>query len=283
MKKLSILLFAAVAALTLSACTGNEAEVQGYYVSVDINPSIEFVVDGEDNVESYIFLNEDAAILCSDLDFIGMNIDDAVELFVQTATEAGYIDPEGEENAVLITVLGEDGDEENLDRVRSRIHERLNRHFARRFINAVVLSEDFTQEDLLLQADELGVSAGKLKLALAAQLSDDTLVLEELLEMPVKDILAIVREIHGEELQEFKDGKMEQFRERKQERIDQYKERVDNYINEHPELTDEEIEELIQNAREQFRHETRNRWQERKEEWQNKRDQEECEEDCTEV
>ncbi len=282
MKKLSLLLFVAVAALTLSACTGNETEVQGYYVSVDINPSIEFIVDSEDIVESFIFLNEDAAILCVDLDFVGMNIDDAVELFVQTATEAGYIDPEGDDNAVLITVLGEDGEEENLDKVRNRIHERLNRHFARKFINATVLSEDFTQEDLVLQAEELGVSPGKLKLALAAQAGDEALVLTELLEMPVKDILSIVRELHKDEFLDYKENQMEQLRERKQERINQFKGRLDEYISNHPDLTDEEIDEFVEQARNRFHNETRNRWEERKEEWNNHRDQEECEVDCTE-
>lgn len=284
MKKLSILLFAFVAAITLSACT-DTAEVEGYYVAVDINPSIEFIVDGDDIVESFIFLNEDAAILCADLDFTGMNIDDAIELFVQTATEAGYIDPEGEDNAVLITVLGEDGEEARMEQIRERIRERLNRHFARRFINALVLTEDFTQEDLLAQAEELGVTAGKLKLALAAQLSDETLVLEELLELPVRDILAIVREHHQEDFEAFRAEHMEEFRARKEARLEEYQERLQNYIENHPELSEEEIEEIIQQARRRFHNETRQHWEQRQEEWRQNQEENdpECTEECNEV
>lgn len=283
MKKLGILLFAVVAGFTLAACS-NSAEVEGYYVAVDINPSIEFVVDGDDIVESFIFLNEDAAVLCADLDFVGMNIDDAIELFVQTATEAGYIDPEGEDNAVLVTVLGEDGEEPRMEVIRERIRERLNRHFARRFINALVLTEDFSQEDLVLQAEELGVTPGKLKLALAAQLTDEALVLEELLEMPVRDILSIVKEGHQEEFEAFRQEHMEEFRERKQARLDEFQGRLNEYIENHPELTEEEIEELIQQARQRFHEETRQHWEERRENWRDRRDnQEPCTGECNEV
>jgi hypothetical protein len=267
LKKLGILVFSLVAALTLAACTESANEVQGYYVAVDINPSIEFVVDEDDVVESFIFLNEDAEILCVDLDFTGMNIDDAIELFVQTATEAGYIDPEGEDNAVLITVLGEDGQEEQCATIRERIRNSLNKHFAKNYINAVVLTEDFTQEDLVAQAEVLGVTPGKLKLALAAQIGDETLVLEELLEMPVKDILALVREYHQDEFLEYKEQRMEQLREQKQARIQEHKEEFQNYVNQHPELTEDQIEALAEYARQQYRTETRQNWQERVEEW----------------
>lgn len=282
MKKMSILLFALVAAITLSAC-GETAEVEGYYVAVDINPSIEFVVDSNDVVESFIFLNEDAAILCSDLDFVGMNIDDAIELFVQTATEAGYIDPEGDDNAVLITVLGEDGEEPRLEQIRDRIRDRLNRHFARQFINALVLTEEFTQEDLLLQAEELGVTAGKLKLALAAVVSDETLVLEELLELPVKDILAIVKENHQEDFEAFRETQMTQYQERKQERLDQFQNRLQNYIENHPDLTEEQIDQIVQQARRRFHQETREQWEQRRENWREHQENQECTEECNEV
>ena len=284
-KKISYLVLGLVAVLGLAACSDLNANVNGYYVAVDINPSIEFVVDEDDNVESFIFLNEDAEILCADLDFTGMNIDDAVELFVQTATEAGYIDPEGEENAVLITVIGEEGDEEAITGIRERIRERLIKHFGKQFINATVLTEEFTQEDLLAQAEALGVTPGKLKLALAAQLGDDTLVLEELLELPVKDILALVREFHGEAWQEFKTDKMDEYKEKKEALMTQHRERLENYIAEHPELTEEEIQAIYERAQSKLQETQRNRWQERVDRWNQNREERqnnnECTEECT--
>jgi hypothetical protein len=267
LKKVLSLVLGVAVVLGLAACTDLSTEVSGYYVSVDINPSIEFTVDEDGNVDSFIFLNEDAAILCSDLDFTGMYIDDAVELFVQTATDAGYVDPDGEENAVLITVLGEENDEPQLEQIRERIRERVVRQFARNYINGVVLTEEFTQEDLVAEAEELGVSAGKLKLAYAAMAADETLVLEDLLDMPVKDILAMVKELHEEEWTEFKATQMEQLQQQLQARLDANQARLEEYIANHPELSEEEIDAIVEEAKEQFKSETMEQWQNRVERW----------------
>lgn len=275
-KKLGSILLAIMVLVGLAACTDTGTEVSGYYVSVDINPSIEFVVNDEDIVESYLFLNEDAAVLCVDLDFVGMNIDDAVELFVETATAAGYVDPDGEDNAVLITVITDDDEDENEEvrnRICDRIRKRLNTHFAKNFINAIVLTEDFTQEDLLAEADELGVSAGKLKLAYAALITDETLVKEELLELPVKDILAIVREAHGEAFGEYKEAQWTRLREMKQEKIEEHREAVQAHIAANPQMTDEEVEAYLEQYKKEVKEETQAKWQERLEQWNQAREQ----------
>ena len=275
-KKLGILVLGIMVLVGLAACTDMGTEVSGYYVSVDINPSIEFVVNDEDIVESYLFLNEDAAVLCADLDFVGMNVDDAVELFVETATAAGYVDPDGEDNAVLITVITDDDEDENQEvrnRICDRLRKRLNTHFAKNFINALVLSEDFTQADLLAEADELGVSAGKLKLAYAALLTDETLVKEELLELPVKDILAIVREAHGEAFGEYKEAQWQRLREMKQEKIEEHREAVQAHIAANPQMTDDEVAAYLEQYKQEVREETQAKWQERLEQWTQAREQ----------
>jgi len=275
-KKLGSIVLAIMVLVGLAACTDMGTEVSGYYVSVDINPSIEFVVNDEDIVESYLFLNEDAAVLCADLDFVGMNVDDAVELFVETATAAGYVDPDGEDNAVLITVITDDDEDENQEvrnRISDRLRKRLNTHFAKNFINALVLSEDFTQADLLAEADELGVSAGKLKLAYAALLTDETLVKEELLELPVKDILAIVREAHGEAFGEYKEAQWQRLREMKQEKIEEHREAVQAHIAANPQMTDDEVAAYLEQYKQEVREETQAKWQERLEQWTQAREQ----------
>jgi len=275
-KKLGSIVLAIMVLVGLAACTDMGTEVSGYYVSVDINPSIEFVVNDEDIVESYLFLNEDAAVLCADLDFVGMNVDDAVELFVETATAAGYVDPDGENNAVLITVITDDDEDENQEvrnRICDRLRKRLNTHFAKNFINALVLTEDFTQADLLAEADELGVSAGKLKLAYAALLTDETLVKEELLELPVKDILAIVREAHGEAFGEYKEAQWQRLREMKQEKIEEHREAVQAHIAANPQMTDDEVAAYLEQYKQEVREETQAKWQERLEQWTQAREQ----------
>lgn len=85
LKKLGTLVLGLAVILTLSACSEQleETSASEIYVAIDINPSIEFIVDEEDVVTSYNLVNEDALILCADIDFIGMNIEDAVELFIE--------------------------------------------------------------------------------------------------------------------------------------------------------------------------------------------------------
>ncbi len=250
-KKFGTILLGVTLLFGIAACADNtEAEVEaaGLYVSVDINPSIEFVVDEDDLVESYTLLNEDAEIICVDIDFVGMNIEDAVELFVELATEAGFIDVDGEDNAVLITVLG-DEESEMPARIRERLRNRIMRFMAMRYINGVVLTEDFTQEDLIIQAEELGVTPGKLKLVLLAQTIDEELTLEVGLEMPVKDLLEIMKDHHQEVLSEMTAEKLALRRIKKARLINQFRIRLEQHISNNPNLTEEQIENRIHEIR----------------------------------
>ncbi len=271
-RKLGSVLLGVTLLFGIAACTESavEAEAAGTYVAVDINPSVEFVVDEDDFVESYNLLNEDAEIICSETDFIGMNIEDAVELFVELATEAGFIDTEGEDNAVLITVLGDeetDLEEELTSQLRERIRNRVMRFMATNYINGEVLTEDFTQEDLVTQATELGVSPGKLKLALLAQTIDEELLLDDALAMPVKDLLAMVREAHQEVMDELTEEELALRQQQKVALINQFKQRLEDHVAANPDLTEEQIENRIEAIREHVATETRTTWEERIEDW----------------
>ncbi len=285
-KKLGAIILGLLLVVGLSACTNATNEVDAYYVAIDINPSIEFVVDGEDNVESFIFLNDDAAALCADLDFIGMNVDEAVTLFIDTATEAGYIDPEGDDNAVLITVIGDDEeDEQALEQIRTRLREHVQAQFMKRNISAAVISENYTQGELVTQANELGVSPGKLKLALSAQVVDETLVLDELLELPVKQILAKVNEAHAEAWQTFTETRQQTALQEKTALIAEHQVRLQAFIAANPELTDEQVEALMaqHQTQNQVREETQSQWQERINQWRQERANDgtgTCTQDC---
>jgi hypothetical protein len=257
LKKLGTLVLGLAIVLTLSACSDQVSEVDAseFYVAVDINPSIEFIVDEEDIVTSYNLVNEDALILCADIDFIGMNIEDAVELFIELATEAGFIDIEAEDNAVLFTVLG--GDDEAL------------RYFARNFINAEIFTEDFTQEDLVLQAEELGITPGKLKLILLAQNYDETLTIEVGIDTPVKDLVAQIRAAQKEIMENLTDEERAELAEQKDALMNQYSNRLENHLQQNTELTDDEIDEIVNRVENTIRTTTREQWEEAAETWRN--------------
>lgn len=270
-RKLGSVLLGVTLLFGIAACADTvETEASGTYVAVDINPSIEFIIDEDDNVESYNLLNEDAEIICSETGFIGMNIEDAVALFVELAAEAGYIDPKGEDNAILITVLGDDEtdfEEELTKQLKTRIKNRVMRYMAMNYIKGEVITEDFSKEDLVAQAEELGVTPGKLKLVLLAQTIDAELVLEDALQMPVKDLLAIIREHHQEVISEMTEEKLALRQEQKAELIERFKQKLIDHVKANPNLTEDQIQTRVDAINEQIRTETRTSWEERAKEW----------------
>ncbi len=269
-KKLGLLVLGFAVVLTLSACTDQvtESSASELYVAVDINPSIEFIVDEEDVVTSFNLVNEDALILCADIEFIGMNIEDAIELFITLATEAGFIDIESEDNAVLFTVLGGD-DEALVEKLQERIRVRTLRYFARNFINAEIFTEDFTHEDLVIQAEELRITPGKLKLILLAQSYDEALTIEVGMETSVKDLVSQIRTAQREIMDNLTEEEKAALVEQKTELMNQYKIRLQTHLQEKTPLTDEEIEAIVNRVEHTIRTTTREEWKEAAETWRN--------------
>lgn len=269
-KKLVTVALGVAVVLTLAACSDTtlESNASEIIVGVDINPSIEFIVDENDIVTSFNLVNEDALILCSEIEFIGMNIEDAIELFIQLATEAGFIDIEAEDNAVLFTILG--GDEDQLvARLQERIRVRAVSFFARNFINAEIFTEDFTQVDLLAQAEELGINAGKLKLILLAQTYDETLTIEAGVEMAVKDLVAQVRAAQIEVMENLTDEEKLELRQQKLALMNQFQHRLQTHLENKTDLTDDEIEAIVNRTQHTIRTTSREQWEEVAETWRN--------------
>lgn len=269
-KKLGILVLGLAVVLSLAACAdlGKSSDASEIIVGVDINPSIEFTVDEDDIVTSFHLVNKDALILCADVEFIGMNVEDAIELFIQLATEAGFIDVEAEDNAVLFTVLGGERRELAL-KLQEKIRVRAGQYFARNFINAEIFTEDFTQEDLLIQAKELGISPGKLKLILLAQTYDETLTIEEGIDMPVKDLVAKVRVAHIEVMSTLTQEKKAEMVEQKTQLMDEFKQNLQTHLQNRTQLTDDQVNQIVTKAQETIRTTTREEWTEIAETWRN--------------
>jgi len=266
MKKIVLLLVTLGVLLGVSACTSAKAEASEYYVSVDINPSIEFIVDEEDTVLSFELLNEDAEIIAADIDFIGMNVEDALALFLEKATEAGYIDVTSDDNAVLITVLGEEENEETTE-LRNRLRNRAQNEFAKRNIMASVFTEDFTAEDLVAEANELGISPGKLKMIKAAQTIDEALLTEDAIDMPVKDLMAIIRAHHQEVREEMTQARINERIQVREEMMEEHRVALEEHLRANEDLTEEEINTILEAIQE--RSNVRNeRWEERKAAWE---------------
>lgn len=112
MKK-QILALCASAAMLTSVCSfgGCSKTAENTRMTVDINPSVELMVDKDNKVISVTALNDDAAvILQGEASIVGKESDDAVKAIVSLATDTGYIvkgEVSADENTVKISVSGD--------------------------------------------------------------------------------------------------------------------------------------------------------------------------------
>ena len=108
---LALVILMVASMLAFTSC--NKAKPQEGTVTrmtVDINPSVEFMVDDQNKVVSVTALNDDGSILIIGEAFIGKTPEEAVEMMVSLATETGYLvsgNVEATENTVKISVSGD--------------------------------------------------------------------------------------------------------------------------------------------------------------------------------
>lgn len=111
MKKRFLSLCAAFAlGATMFSFGGCSKAAENTRMTVDINPSVELMVDKDNKVVSVTALNDDAAIILQGTAFVGKTSDEAVKDVVEVATETGYIvkgEVEVGENNVKISVSGD--------------------------------------------------------------------------------------------------------------------------------------------------------------------------------
>lgn len=89
-KALAVIMVSMIAVMSIFVTGCNQAEAKAA-VQVDLNPSVEFVVDKNNKVVRVTALNDDGAVIISGEAFVGKDINDAVNLFVQVSTETGYL------------------------------------------------------------------------------------------------------------------------------------------------------------------------------------------------
>lgn len=190
-KRIITLVLAAIMALSLfTACSGGgtQAVNAATYVSLSINPAVELVVDDDNKVISINCVNEDAEVLLAETNLIGMNLEDATQLFTNLAVNAGYMNVDATDNEITINVINEDSAE--TEKIEKTLFDKLNIFFKNNGINGRISKE--TLETYGQQAAELGVSAGKMKLILRALDVNPELILEDLKDMPTNEILAVI-------------------------------------------------------------------------------------------
>lgn len=211
MKKWLALSMVSVMGVSMVACNGNtgsEAKADGYaYMAIDINPTVEFVLKAGE-VVSVDAVNDDAEVLVSEEDFVGMTAEEASETVVELAEELGYLNEEN--TGVKITV--EADDETYAEGLEEKARKGAKRGSDIAKVNSEPRTADSRKEKKLKSENAKlyeGLTHGKVRLIKAIMRYDETMTFEIGATMSVDELADMLdgyveqyKDFVGEELRE---------------------------------------------------------------------------------
>jgi len=183
----AVVILSAVALIIFTGITANEYN----YVQLEINPKVEFLCDKNFNVVSARALNEDAQIVLSDLNYTGLKIDTACVDFVDQCARTGFIDVNGNNNAMNITVI--DGITQALD---THVTKEIFAYLKKKEILCAVI-ENYEDRNMSEEKKKHNVNcSNKYKLIKTLHEFDNTLDLETLSKLSEINLIDMVSNIH---------------------------------------------------------------------------------------
>ena len=139
-------------AISFTSCSNAKPEEGSVTrMTVDINPSVEFMIDDQNKIISVTALNDDGSILIVGEAFVGKTPEEAIEMMVTLASDTGYLvqgNAEASENTVKISVSG---DSKYAEQLKKDITEKANDTLKALDINGTVEKVEALKIDALRQ------------------------------------------------------------------------------------------------------------------------------------
>jgi hypothetical protein len=184
------------AVLTATAAGGFAYAMPVSYVSLDVNPSVEYSLNMFDRVLSVKAVKEEGKEIVVDLDVENKGIEKAVQKTIDKLIEAGYLT--SDENAGVIISIS-NSDEEKAEKLSDELEGDTQEYIDSKGEKAEVEAEA-VGKTRVEQAKLLGVTPGKLNLVEKLVKSTDNPdeitedQFKDMLEMSVKDINKTIKE-----------------------------------------------------------------------------------------
>ncbi len=157
-------------------------------ITLDVNPSLNIVMDTSDKVIEVQPLNEDARTVIGDMDFAGANLDVTVNALIGSMLVNGYLDDI--RNSILVSV--ENGDAAKAASLQAEVSALISSAVGDGGFEAAVLTQTVTAtSESAAVAEQYGISEGKAELILKVVAADPTLTVESLAPLSVNDISLI--------------------------------------------------------------------------------------------
>ena len=174
------------ACIVLSALIGSLSWMwfnESYTAYIDINPSVKLEMNYYNWLKTAQPLNEDGASL---LEYTHLNgsLNSALVNLLVAAEANGYLVRNDDYPVVSVSITTRNG--KNIDKYKALIEAVIDKNMLHGLVGVYAYEKDFNDK-----AAALGVSPRKLMLAEQLLAVNQTIPLEELLQMPVKDIIDI--------------------------------------------------------------------------------------------
>ena len=252
---LAIIFLAACAEPTLTDETPTyNPEDASTVMTIDINPSITFTLDEDGVITGYVLSNEDAEIVAADLSFIGLTYEAALELFLDSAIETGYVDVTRSDNVVVVSLTS--SFEEDLESLRASVQSRIQTYLDNKGVQAAVEDGAAYYEDIQATADDYDISVGHVILIRAAMRNDETLTFDEALATDREVLRETLYADFESQLNEYQSEREEEaaqikddIKELVQARIQEYRDAVDSGDETPPQTREELRNQLIEEFR----------------------------------
>lgn len=185
---------AAVLAITAAGSFAYAAPAT--YVSLDVNPSIEYAVNTFGRVLSVKAVNDDGEVITTELDVKNVNISKAVKVTIDKLREGGYI-TDDEDAGIVITISAKN--DEKAEELAEELEEETKEYVEEIGETAEVEAEAVGKERVE-EARTLGVTPGKLNLVQKLVKSTEGIEgaeeidMEEWLDKSVKEINKAIKE-----------------------------------------------------------------------------------------
>lgn len=179
MKKTLLFIILLCSLYNLSACGSEKETVDSmYFVSLSINPKIDFIINEQQEIIEMFLINDDAKILLADINVLGYSIDQALEIILDAAVDTGYINIDTDENIINYLAFDEKGSMDYQLQIKEKIMNYLNKEK----IGAALFSLDETSNDVKEFAITNDLSIPYTKLILDYQELHPDITIQEILE-----------------------------------------------------------------------------------------------------
>lgn len=160
------------------------------YVDIDINPSIELTVNKYDRIIDSKAFNEDGETLLTKVNFNNKRLESGVEVILASAIEHGFL-KQDTENAVMLSVWSKN--EKKALKIENEVEILTKERLETAKVETEVVVERIAQQRQA-DAEELGISPGKMLLIEKLIEAKPELKAEDLKDDTVKDILKSIKE-----------------------------------------------------------------------------------------